>query len=120
MSTSHRATDTHRQKTSSSPELHWENRRAGELVASGCFLAPKEGEADEAKSKPNKVTVDPDKPADEVLPGRLRPKFPGEHLDKSLNEIRKALKGAKGKDKRSLQTAKKLLEQVDRLLNKGR
>jgi hypothetical protein len=35
-----------------------------------------------------------------------------------LNEIREALKDATGKDKLSLQTAKKLLEQAPRLMEK--
>ncbi|MEL6196054.1 MAG: hypothetical protein AAFZ38_11690 [Myxococcota bacterium] len=35
--------DTHRQILEATPELHWENRTAGEVTASGCFLAPKAG-----------------------------------------------------------------------------
>jgi hypothetical protein len=62
--------------------------------------------------------LDPTKPADQVLPGSLRREFPGEHLGKSLNDIREALKSATGKAKRSLQTAKKILEQAGRLLEK--
>jgi hypothetical protein len=62
--------------------------------------------------------LDPSKPADQVLPGSLRREFPGEHLGKSLNDIREALKSASGKAKRSLQTAKKILEQAGRLLDK--
>ncbi|MEZ4465656.1 MAG: polymorphic toxin-type HINT domain-containing protein, partial [bacterium] len=61
---------------------------------------------------------DPTKPAREVLPGRLRREFPAEHLDKSLNDIKAALSGESGQAKRSLQKAKKLLEQVDRLMQK--
>jgi len=53
-----------------------------------------------------------------VLPGSLRREFPGQHLDKSLNEIKEALRTAKVADKRSLQTAKKILEQAERLLDK--
>jgi RHS repeat-associated protein len=60
--------------------------------------------------------LDPDKPAKEILPGSLRPKFPGQHLDKSLNEIRKALKNTRGPEKKTLQTAKKLLQEAERLL----
>ena len=62
--------------------------------------------------------LDPTKPANDVLPGSLRREFPGEHLGKSLNDIREALKSAKGPAKRSLQTAKKILEQAGRLLEK--
>ncbi|WP_437732812.1 SpvB/TcaC N-terminal domain-containing protein [Sorangium sp. So ce1335] len=62
--------------------------------------------------------IDPTKPAREVLPGSLRREFPGQHLDKSLNGIKDALRTASGAEKRSLQTAKKILEQSERLLEK--
>lgn len=58
------------------------------------------------------------KPAKEVLPGPLRREFPGEHLDKSLNEIKDLVRTAEGAGKKSLQKAKKLLEQADRLMDK--
>jgi len=38
---------------------------------------------------------------------------------KSLNQIKEALKRAKGKELESLRKAKKLLEQADRLLRKN-
>jgi hypothetical protein len=60
--------------------------------------------------------IDPTKPAREVLPGRVKRQFPGEYLDHSLREIKALLKKASGKEKRSLQKAKKLLEQLPRLL----
>lgn len=62
--------------------------------------------------------IDPAKPAQDVLPGGLRREFPSQHLQKSLNEIKDLLRDATGEDKRSLQTAKKLLEQAPRLLQK--
>jgi hypothetical protein len=62
--------------------------------------------------------IDPTKPANEVLLGSLRREFPGQHLNKSLNEIKELLRTASGEEKRSLQTAKKLLEQSERLLEK--
>ncbi|WP_437997659.1 hypothetical protein WMF26_44235 [Sorangium sp. So ce185] len=62
--------------------------------------------------------IDPTKPAREVLPGSLRREFPGKHLDKSLNGIKDALRTESGAEKRSLQTAKKILEQSERLLEK--
>jgi hypothetical protein len=58
---------------------------------------------------------DPTKPAKDVLPGSLKKRFPGEFLDKSLNEIKELLKTAKSAAKRKLQTAKKILEQQYRL-----
>jgi hypothetical protein len=62
--------------------------------------------------------VDPTRPARDVLSGSLKRYFPSQHLGKSLNDIRRALRGAKGLEKRTLQTAKKLLEQQGRLLGK--
>lgn len=64
--------------------------------------------------------IDPTKPANEVLPGSLRREFPGQHLGKSLNDIKGALRTAEGADKKSLQTAKKILEQSERLLEKAK
>jgi hypothetical protein len=52
--------------------------------------------------------IDPDKPASEVLRGGAKREFPGEHLN---------LKTADGATKRSLQKAKKILEQQDRILD---
>ena len=66
------------------------------------------------------VRIDPNKPARDVVPGSLRPEFPGEHWDKSLNEIKELLRKAGGKEKNSLQKAKKILEQADRLLGKNK
>lgn len=62
--------------------------------------------------------VDPKKQAGEVLKGRLKRVFPGDYMDKSLDEIKDLLKQAQGDTKRKLQKAKKLLEQQDRLLEK--
>jgi hypothetical protein len=62
--------------------------------------------------------LDPTKPAENVLPGSLKRKFPTGLLGKSLNEIEEALKKATGKEKSDLKTAKKILEQVKRLLQK--
>lgn len=70
------------------------------------------------KSVAKKPVLDPTKPAQEVLPGSLKRKFPSQHLGKSLDEIRNELRTATGVNKQSLQTAKKLLEQSERLLNK--
>jgi RHS repeat-associated protein len=67
-----------------------------------------------------KIKIDPNKPAGDVLPGSLRPEFPGEHLGKSLNQIKDLLKTATGKAWASLSKAKKMLEQADRLVNKVR
>jgi hypothetical protein len=41
-------------------------------------------------------------------------------LDKSLEQIRQLYKTAKGPARRSLATAKKLLEQAERLLDKNK
>jgi hypothetical protein len=62
--------------------------------------------------------LDPTKPAENVLPGSLKRKFPTGLLGRSLNEIEEALKKATGKEKSDLKTAKKILEQVKRLLQK--
>ncbi len=64
--------------------------------------------------------VDPSRSAQDVLPGSLKREFPGEHLDKSLEEIRASLGSATGEEKRSLQKAKKILEQAQRLLEKSK
>lgn len=64
--------------------------------------------------------VDPSKRAQDVLPGSLKREFPGEHLDKSLDEIKAALGSAAGDERRALQKAKKLLEQAERLLEKSK
>jgi len=69
-------------------------------------------------SNNEETKVDPDKPARDVLPGRLKREFPGEHSDKSLNQIKDALKFAQGAEKKSLQKAKKILEQLNRLMGK--
>jgi hypothetical protein len=61
--------------------------------------------------------IDPDKPASEVLRGKAKREFPGEHLDKPLNQINELLKSAEGEANRSLQKAKKSLEQQDRILD---
>ncbi|WP_437589179.1 hypothetical protein [Sorangium sp. So ce1000] len=45
-------------------------------------------------------------------------RIPGQHLDKSLNGIKDALRTASGAEKRSLQTAKKIPEQSECLLEK--
>jgi hypothetical protein len=66
------------------------------------------------------VRIDPTKPAKDVLPGSLRREYPGEYLDKSLNQVKDLLKGAKGQEKNALQKAKKLLEQAERLLGKNK
>ena len=59
-----------------------------------------------------------EKTAEQLLRGKLKRKFPAEHLNKTLSEIKEFLKGSKGKEKRALQIAKKLLEQQDRLSDK--
>ena len=66
------------------------------------------------------LRIDPTKPAKDVLPGSLRREYPGEYLDKSLNQVKDLLKGAKGQEKNALQKAKKLLEQAERLLGKNK
>ena len=58
------------------------------------------------------------KPAKDILPSSLKREFPAEHLNKSLSQIQKELKSAKGATKQSLQKAKKLLQQSKRLLGK--
>jgi hypothetical protein len=75
-------------------------------------------ESDQPEFDTTLMHIDADKPANEVLPGSLRREFPGEHLDKSLNQIREALKRAAGNERGSLQKAKKILEQADRLMDK--
>lgn len=64
------------------------------------------------------MSVDPEKSAKDVLSGTTKRKFPAEFLDRSLDEIKDLLKHATGKEKRKLQTAKKLLEQGERLSEK--
>jgi len=61
-------------------------------------------------------SVDPNKAAKDILPGRLRREFPSQYLGNSLNEIKDMLKTASGPRKRALQKAKKLLEQSPRLI----
>jgi hypothetical protein len=61
-------------------------------------------------------SVDPTRAARDVLPGRLRREFPSQYLGNSLNEIKEALNTATGSTKRDLQKAKKLLEQIPRLM----
>ncbi len=61
---------------------------------------------------------DSSKPAKDKLAGRLKRSFPAEYLGKSLAEIKELVKNAKGPAKRKLQTAKKLLEQQERLMEK--
>jgi hypothetical protein len=79
------------------------------------------GEAGKATGEAAKaLAIDPTRPANEVLPGSLRREFPGQHLNKSLNQIKDLLRTASGAEKRSLQTAKKILEQSERLLEKTR
>lgn len=68
------------------------------------------------KGKGRKLILDHNKKANDVLPGSLRREYPGQHLDKSLNEIETALRSAKGVEKKILGKAKKILEQADRLL----
>ena len=58
------------------------------------------------------------KPAKEIVQGSLRREFPGEHLGKSLEDIQAALRTARGAEKKSLQKAKKIIEQAERLLEK--
>lgn len=48
----------------------------------------------------------------------MRREFPGQHLDKSLNGIKDALRTASGAEKRALEAAKSVLEQSERLLEK--
>ncbi len=55
------------------------------------------------------------KPARDVLTGTAKRMFPSEYLGHSLNEIKELLRQASSKEKRKLQTAKKLLEQAERL-----
>ncbi|MGC4069492.1 MAG: hypothetical protein QM784_33530 [Polyangiaceae bacterium] len=90
---------------------------AGALVLFAASMVPGDTPVDGVY---NASRIDPNKPANEVLPGSLRRQFPGEHLGKSLNEIKERLKTATATDKRSLQTAKKILEQSERLLNKAK
>jgi hypothetical protein len=61
-------------------------------------------------------SVDPNRPAGEILPGSLKREFPSEFLGNSLNEIKHMLRTATGPAKRALQKAKKLLEQIPRLM----
>ena len=60
-------------------------------------------------------SVDPIRAAQDILPGSLRREFPSQYLGNSLNEIKDMLKTATGPTKRTLQKAKKLLEQIPRL-----
>lgn len=55
-----------------------------------------------------------------MLPGSLHREFPGEHLDKSLNQVKEALRNATGRQAERVRKAKKLLEQADRLLQKNK
>ena len=61
---------------------------------------------------------DPEKPARDVLSGRVKREFPSEYLNDSLNDIKDKLRRAAGAKKRKLQRAKKLLEQQERLKEK--
>jgi DNA-directed RNA polymerase specialized sigma24 family protein len=62
------------------------------------------------------MAVDPTRRALDILPGSLRREFPSRYLGNSLNEIKEMLKAASGATKRDLQKAKKLLEQIPRLM----
>jgi hypothetical protein len=66
----------------------------------------------------NQIKSSDDIPANEILPATLRRKYPSQYLGKSLNEIKDALRTATGKEKADLQTAKKLLENIKRLMEK--
>jgi hypothetical protein len=61
-------------------------------------------------------SIDPTRPAQDILPGSLRREFPSQYLGHSLNEIKEMLKTATGPTKLALQKAKKLLEQIPRLM----
>jgi hypothetical protein len=90
-------------------------------TAGACDLlrqANPEEAAKASRASSSAPKIDPDKPASEVLRGQAKREFPGEHLDKSLKEIKELLKSAEGQEKRSLQKAKKILEQQDRILDK--
>jgi len=50
--------------------------------------------------------------------GEVKRNFPRQHLDKTLTQIKDALKGAKGPAKNSLQKAKKIIENAERLQEK--
>ena len=94
--------------------------RAGKIQSAvlEAVISSNRGVEKTARVNPLTRAVDATKPAREVLAGSLRRKFPGEHLGKSLNQIKEALRTATGPAKKSLQTAKKLLEQQERLLHK--
>jgi hypothetical protein len=61
-------------------------------------------------------SVDANKAAQDILPGSLKREFPAQFLGNTLNEIKEMLKIASGARKRDLQKAKKLLEQIPRLM----
>jgi hypothetical protein len=61
-------------------------------------------------------SIDPTKPAQDVLPGSLKRRFPSEYLGYSLNDIKESLQTATGATKTKLQSAKKILEQAPRLM----
>ena len=65
-----------------------------------------------------KRTVDPNKPASSQLPGSLKRDYPGEYLSNSLNELEELYKTAKGETRKKIYKAIKLLEQLQRLLDK--
>ena len=77
-----------------------------------------DGKPDSGTENTGEEAINPNVPASDVVPGSLKRKFPGEHFGKTLNEIKDALKKSAGKEKKSLQTAKKILEQAGRLLDK--
>jgi len=56
--------------------------------------------------------------AEDVIPGSLKREFPAQHLGKTLEEIKTELSKAKGRERKILQKAKKLLEQKDRIREK--
>lgn len=60
--------------------------------------------------------VDPTRVAQDILPGSLKRESPSAYLGNSLNEIKDMLKTATGQTKREFQKAKKLLEQIPRLM----
>ena len=70
------------------------------------------------KAADAKRAADKGRKASELVSGKLKREFPSEHLNKTPNEIEKALKNATGKEKKSLQKAKKLLQQQERLRDK--
>ncbi len=69
-------------------------------------------------------SVDPNRVINDYLLGRLRSEFPSQYLQNTINELKEMIKAAKGSKDRidldAIEKAKKIAEQMERLMKKIR